>query len=200
MSVQFQEKSYLGQKNILATPDGYVCVEVELEQNSELAVEEGGRKIIKAGTFYPANDESCKGVIFNDYDVTDGDRVGALLIAGNVLVPALPSAPNQAAVKALPRVSFIKKGEIFLGAAAPEVEDITAISGEILSQLKPGDVVIKVTGEQKHSYRVSYKQEGHGICLTYVDASTAETVSYDFTDGEWVYNSTDKGDIPPHQD
>lgn len=195
-----QEKSYLGQKNILATPDGYVCVEVELEKDSDLAVTEGNRKIIKAGTFYPANDESCKGVIFNDYDVTDSEQMGALLIAGNVLVPALPSAPNQAAVKALPRVSFIEKGSIFLGAAAPEVEDITAIDSEILSQLKPGDVVIKVTGEEKHSYRVSYKQENHGICLTYVDASTAETVSYDFTEGEWVYNSTDKGDIPPHQD
>ena len=32
---------------------------------------------------------------------------------------------------------------------------------------------------------------GEGICLTYVAAGLVETVSYDFTDDGWVYNSTD---------
>ena len=113
MSVQFQEKSYLGQKNILAIPDDYVCVEVALTKNSALAVDVGGRKIVKAGTIYPANNETAKGVIFNDYDVTDGDRVGALLIAGFVLVPALPAEPQAAAVTALKNVTFVEKATIY---------------------------------------------------------------------------------------
>lgn len=79
-----------------------------------------------------------------------------------------------------------------------EVEDIENISGDILDELKCGDIVAKKTGDQKHSYHVSYKEEGKGICLTYDDATTVETVSYDCVDGVWEYNSTDKGDIPAH--
>ena len=80
-----------------------------------------------------------------------------------------------------------------------EVDDITKISGEALDDLQCGDIVVKVTGDQRHCYHVSYKQEKHGICISYFDASTVETVSYDYTEGHWVYNSTDKGDIPPHE-
>ena len=71
------------------------------------------------------------------------------------------------------------------------IANIQAIPSAVLSALECGDVVCKLTGKQKHSYRVSYKEDGVGICLTYVDASLVETVSYDYTDGVWVYNSTD---------
>ena len=74
---------------------------------------------------------------------------------------------------------------------ALEVSNITALTDEQINELKAGDVVVKKTGNQKHSYRVSYKEDNTGICLTYVDASIAETVSYDYTGGHWVYNSTD---------
>ena len=71
------------------------------------------------------------------------------------------------------------------------VANIQAIPSAVLSALECGDILVKVTGKQKHSYRVSYKEDGVSICLTYVDASLVETVSYDYTDGAWVYNSTD---------
>lgn len=75
-----------------------------------------------------------------------------------------------------------------------EVTDITAIDGAILDSLNVGDKIAKVTGKQKHLYQVSYKGEGvgEGICLTYVDSSVIEVVSYDFTADGWAYNSTDK--------
>lgn len=74
--------------------------------------------------------------------------------------------------------------------------DITAIPGEILDGLQAGDVVLKQTGTAKHSYVVSYKDKDNGgLCLTYTDASTVETVSYDHTDSGWAYNSTDKTNI-----
>ena len=72
-----------------------------------------------------------------------------------------------------------------------EVENITSISSATIEKLKAGDVVVKKTGNQRHSYRVSYKENGQGICLTYSDASVVETVSYDKVGSEWVYNSTD---------
>ena len=84
--------------------------------------------------------------------------------------------------------------EISESAVAVEVEDITDIDGEILDTLKCGDKVAKVTGKQRHLYNVSYKGEGvgEGICMTYVAAGLIETVSYDYTDSGWAYNSTDK--------
>ena len=76
-----------------------------------------------------------------------------------------------------------------------EVEDITDIDGSVLDALSCGDKVIKVTGKQKHAYIVSYKGDGvgEGITLTYADAEGTETVSYDYTESGWAYNSTDKG-------
>lgn len=82
-------------------------------------------------------------------------------------------------------------------AAAPiEVEDITALTGEQLDALEVGAKVAKKTGTAKHLYIVSYKDaENGGLCLTYTDASTVETVSYDHTESGWAYNSTDKTNI-----
>ena len=79
------------------------------------------------------------------------------------------------------------------------VEDITAIPGDVLDALVCGGKVIKMTGKQCHLYNVSYKGEGvgEGLCLTYVDASTVETVSYDYTADGWAYNSTDKTTLTP---
>lgn len=71
------------------------------------------------------------------------------------------------------------------------VENINEIGDEKLEVLRAGDIVVKHTGEAQHSYRVTYKQEHQGICISYFDASRIETVSYDYVGGHWVYNSTD---------
>lgn len=77
-----------------------------------------------------------------------------------------------------------------------EVSDITALTAEQLDALQVGDKVAKKTGTAKHLYVVSYKDaENGGLCLTYTDASTVETVSYDHTESGWAYNSTDKTNI-----
>ena len=82
---------------------------------------------------------------------------------------------------------------------AVEVDNIASIDGSVLTSLKVGDKIAKVTGVQKHLYTVSYKGEGvgQGICLTYVDAGTVETVAYDYTENGWVYNSTDHTTLTP---
>ena len=77
------------------------------------------------------------------------------------------------------------------GVTHVKVDDVKNIDGEILSQLKCGDVVIKEDATGEHAYVVTFKSES-GICLTYTDASVVETQSYDLVDDEWVYNSEDK--------
>ena len=71
--------------------------------------------------------------------------------------------------------------------------DITDLTDEQLDALNVGDKVAKKTGTAEHLYTVTYKDaENGGICLTYMDASVVETVSYDHTESGWAYNSTDK--------
>ena len=73
-----------------------------------------------------------------------------------------------------------------------KVSNVKNIDGEILSQLKAGDIVVKADATGEHPYIVSFKS-ATGICLTYADASCIETQSYDYVDGTgWVYNSEDK--------
>lgn len=72
-----------------------------------------------------------------------------------------------------------------------EVLDIKKLTDNQINNLECGDIVAKNTNGQYHAYIVSYKQNGVGICLTYTDASVVETVSYDYTNKHWVYNSTD---------
>ena len=71
--------------------------------------------------------------------------------------------------------------------------DITDLTDEQLDALNVGDKVAKKTGTAEHLYTVTYKDaENGGLCLTYMDASVVETVSYDHTESGWAYNSTDK--------
>jgi len=56
----------------------------------------------------------------------------------------------------------------------------------MIVKTKEGDHILS------HAYICTYKEDKAGICLSYFDASGIETVSYDYTDGAWVYNSTDK--------
>ncbi len=72
-----------------------------------------------------------------------------------------------------------------------EAKDITKLSLGQCNKLRSGDMVIKLTNNQQHRYVVSYKEDKVGMCLTYIDASVVETVSYDYVEGNWVYNSTD---------
>lgn len=103
----FKRKDYGTSKQILMFPDHYVAMAQFFSKNSALAVDVDGRKIIKAGTFYPSNDSKAVGVVFNDYDVTDGDANGAVILHGFIAVDKLPEAPTAEAIAALNNITFL---------------------------------------------------------------------------------------------
>jgi hypothetical protein len=55
----------------------------------------------------PSGVSAPEGVLFNDVNVTDGPRHGAMLYMGSVEVNRLPVAPTAAQIAALPRISFM---------------------------------------------------------------------------------------------
>lgn len=106
MAVEYKTQSYTTGKGILLFPDHYVSVAHTFQKDDAAAITVDGRKIIQAGTIYPSNDSSAKGVVWADYDVTDGDVTGALILHGFVKGSALPKDPSDEAKTALPMVYF----------------------------------------------------------------------------------------------
>ena len=98
-------------KNILAIPDHYVAIAATHDTATVsvpgLATLVDGKYIVKAGTFYP-NATAPIGVVLNDYDVTDGACAMAVVVHGFVKVKALPVAPTDAQIAAMPQITFIQ--------------------------------------------------------------------------------------------
>jgi len=107
MSIEFTQNSFGSTTGILAYPDHYVGKAVSILKNSALAVTVGTRKIVKAGTVFPANDATAIGVVFTDLDVTDGDGNVSVIIHGFVKKSALPVAVNALALPVLSQISFL---------------------------------------------------------------------------------------------
>lgn len=97
-------------KQILAIPDHYVALgfkHAKADANTPgLATLVDGRYVVKAGTIYPANNSTAIGVVLNDYDVTDGDAMMAVVIHGFIKVAALPAVPSADAIAAMKQITF----------------------------------------------------------------------------------------------
>lgn len=68
-----------------------------------------GKKIVKAGTPFPADDASCKGYLLHDVDVTQGDAPGTYIFEGSIDNQKLTDAGvtvSAEAKAATPRVTF----------------------------------------------------------------------------------------------
>ena len=99
MGMKMKEVVYAAPaKQILAIPDHYVALGfkhlIAASGSEGLATLVDGRYVVKAGTIYPANDATAIGVVLNDYDVTDGDAMMAVVIHGFIKTAALPVEPS----------------------------------------------------------------------------------------------------------
>lgn len=69
--------------NFLDSAVGLVTKTAQIPQSMGAA--DGDRKIVVAGTVFPANDATATGIVFQDVDVTDGDAIGSVMVAGRVI-------------------------------------------------------------------------------------------------------------------
>lgn len=112
--MKVKQTEYLNTKGILAMADHYVTIGRKYEQATAaggIVVRDTntGRLVIKAGTVYPANDKTAIGLVFQDYDVTDGDVNLAIMIHGFVLAEKLPITPSGEALAAMKQISILEK-------------------------------------------------------------------------------------------
>lgn len=92
-------ESYGELPQFLASAVGLRTITEQIPQS--LGVQDGKKLIVKAGTIFPANDDSAVGVIFDTIDVTDGDHEGPIIVAGHLYGSRLPVAPADAAKTAM---------------------------------------------------------------------------------------------------
>ena len=86
--------------------------------------------------------------------------------------------------------------ELLKGSKPIEVSDIKALTGTQLDSLEVWDKVTKFTGNQKHAYIVTYKDEVAGeLLLTYADWQNVEGVYYEKGESGWAYVQTDNTHI-----
>lgn len=74
-----------------------------------VVADENGKKIVKAGTPFPANDTTCKGYLLHDVDVTQGDAPGTYIFEGSIDNKKLTEngvTIDETAKTATPRVTF----------------------------------------------------------------------------------------------
>lgn len=66
-----------------------------------------GKKVVPAGSVYPANDGTAVGILLNDVDVTEGPQPAAVIVEGYVIEARLPVAPDPTTAKpALKEIKF----------------------------------------------------------------------------------------------
>lgn len=123
-------------KQILAIPDHYVALGFKHAKADAvtpgLATLVDGRYVVKAGTVYPANDATAIGLVLNDYDVTDGDAMMAIVVHGFIKVAALPEVPSAAALGALNQITFVPFIALNMSF---EPTLATAVNGDVLKDI-----------------------------------------------------------------
>ncbi|WP_102274086.1 hypothetical protein [Cytobacillus massiliigabonensis] len=71
-----------------------------------ITADTNGKKVVKAGTFLPANDATAKGILYTDVDVTNGPQPGSLIVEAYVYEARLHTAPSTEAKAALTKITF----------------------------------------------------------------------------------------------
>lgn len=102
------ERDFTQSKGILKyfPYEGAACI---VPQSMASAADENGQKIVKAGTPFPSNNESCKGYLLEDVNVTMGDAPGTYVYQGSIdneKVKANGVTVEATAKAATPRVTF----------------------------------------------------------------------------------------------
>lgn len=99
--------AYIGKPEELSTQPNFLKSATVTAFTTTVKESDGGsEKVVKAGTIYPKNDATAKGVIYNDVDVSHGDQEASLIVEGHLLADRLPEKPSEEAKQVLRQIEF----------------------------------------------------------------------------------------------
>lgn len=154
-----------------------------------------GRKIVKAGTFYPANSSgTVEGIVYEDVDVTSGNMPGSVCVNGTVYLDRLPASPESGVQSALEG-----KGFVFIS-TKPSVSRPKWESNGTLGEITVTSVESATSGKTKLTVSGYTPKSGEKYLYKVGNATTAPSAYYgqevdtttwlDFTSGS-DYTITD---------
>lgn len=93
------KKTYRIRPNFLGSEVGLVLKSMTIKSDYDTTAniyEENGRKIVKAGSIFISGEENVySGILYEDIDITDGDKVAPIMVRGSYLKGKLPVAPTE---------------------------------------------------------------------------------------------------------
>lgn len=119
-------KSTSSTPNFLASEVGLITKTVQVD-GTGISEDGNGYKTVKAGTIYPANNGTAKGIIFQDVDVTHYEHAAPLMVAGRVYKNKLGVELETAAETALKASGIVfEAAEAETYRAETKAKDFTA--------------------------------------------------------------------------
>lgn len=86
--------------NFLESEVGLVLKTAQVDDTG-ITADEYGFKTVKGGTVWPSNDTNAEGIVFEDVDVTHGERAASVITGGRIYKSRLPETLQSAAETAL---------------------------------------------------------------------------------------------------
>ena len=86
------QKTLKNRPNFLASEVGLVRKTITVKADNSKAITENGRKMVIAGTIFTT---PYYGLLFEDVDVTDGDKMGSLVVGGYYIDANLPESASS---------------------------------------------------------------------------------------------------------
>lgn len=121
--------------NFLDSPVGQVLKSRQIPQ--AMGVVDGSYKTVFAGTPFPANDNTAIGLVYADTDVTDGDAIGTVMVAGRVLKDRVEISDAAVAAMSARGMQFIDEdGNVIVTSAG-------SAGGGVLE----GETIVDVVGD-----------------------------------------------------
>lgn len=99
--------------NFLESEVGLVLKTREIP--ATLGVQDGRYKTVKAGTPFPSDNSNAIGIVFEDIDVTDGNMLGSVMVAGRVLADRLSLASAAKTALSSKGITFVDAPEVTRG-------------------------------------------------------------------------------------
>lgn len=102
--MKVEEKKLIKEKINFLASGKYTAFTYTVSKSKGEVIE--NRKIVKAGTILPENDNTAIGILLEDVDVTNGDALGSLIEEGFIFKDKLPVVPDERAIEKLKKITF----------------------------------------------------------------------------------------------
>lgn len=98
-----QKTTYTQDKNFLKSAD---IITITATATTAMGTTVGAQKLVLAGTVFPANDATAKGIVYETVDVTNGNQPVAIIVDGHIIDAYLPTPVAALAKPVLKQITL----------------------------------------------------------------------------------------------